>query len=140
MHRTGNCKQIRSSQHRNCLCRTGEKHFEYVPKKNKSQSKKRLSAVVVDNYIVILMNENICRLKCIRVSVSAVLNRNRQINALTSILSDSFFMHTPMQRKYAIAWRIGSARVGKRKLLYSISSGKILSKISLSFDSSCTVT
>ena len=30
--------------------------------------------------------------------------------------------------------------VGKRKLLYSISSGKILSKISLSFDSSCTVT
>ena len=65
MHRTGNCTQIRSSQHRNCLCRTGEKHFEYVPNKNKSQSKKRLSAVVVDNYIVILMNENICRPKCI---------------------------------------------------------------------------
>ena len=32
----------------------------------------------------------------------------------------SFFMHTPMQRKYAIICRIGGARVGKINLLYSI--------------------
>ncbi|MCX4378587.1 MAG: hypothetical protein OSJ61_20805 [Lachnospiraceae bacterium] len=31
-----------------------------------------------------------------------------------------FYMHTPMQRKYAIAWRIGGARVVKMNLLYSI--------------------
>ncbi|MCI9401396.1 MAG: hypothetical protein HFJ07_16685 [Lachnospiraceae bacterium] len=31
-----------------------------------------------------------------------------------------FYMHTPMQRKYAIAWRIDGARVVKMNLLYSI--------------------
>ena len=32
----------------------------------------------------------------------------------------SVFMRTPMQRKYAIAWHIGGAQVGKINLSHSI--------------------
>jgi len=33
------------------------------------------------------------------------------LRSVRSIPQGRFFLHTPMQRKYAIAWRIGGARV-----------------------------
>jgi len=37
-------------------------------------------------------------------------------------------MRTPMQRKYAIAWRIGGARVGEKNFLLLFAHGEILRK------------